>query len=566
MRPVVALLLILAMAVGSLGSYPIMYFRIVYGSVDMVYETQESTFQNVIFNYTTHEVFCFKFDKDTDAIADVFISSESLSGSCSIAQYSWHNIYADRETVVATGPDGDLSMTIVSAPPPTPGPAPFPSYPNYYFRIVYGSVDMVYETQDITGEYAVVIFDYSAHEVFCFLYQGSTSTRAIVEIYSESFSGLCGGKSTRPTIFAGLETVVGSGPDGNISMEIVTAPPPTPGPAPFPSYGSNVYVRIVYGSVAGVFEFHNFDYQYVSLGGETNETFCFRVGKYSDVARVIIFTNSLSGSCLGQLEWYTIFTAWETVVATGPEGEMSMQIVTAPTPAPPTPAPPTPAPPTPAPPTPAPTPAPPTPAPPTAIPTASPTASPTAPPTASPPTATPTAIPTETPAQPGSNMGVRIVYGSVDMVFETQDTTEQHVVLNYTTHEVLCFFFNKKTADIAEVGIFSESFSGSCTGTWSGWVQIYDWTTVVGNGTDGEISMTIVSAPATAHPQTAAPTTPSPGSDDKLEIILIVMSATIVVILLVIAIMMYKSRHPPGPPNTPVVDEDPIQTGLLPES
>ena len=527
-------------------SYPNMYFRIVYGSVDMVYETQNNNYeQHVILNHTKYEALCFSFVKATDDIAEVTISSESLSGSCS-GDYKLHTIYDAWETVVGSGPDGNLSMMVVSAPTPAPTPTPTPTQP-MYFRIVYGSVDMVYESQNTTYYQYVILNSNSTHGVLCFSFKKDTDDMAEVNIDSESFSGSCSGLLYQHTIYAARETVVGSGPDGDLSMTIVSAPPPTPGPAPFPSY-PNLYFRIVYGSVDMVYETQKMNYQYLILNHSTHEVLCFGFNKRTDdIAEVIIYSESFSGSCTGDYKWDSICAAWETVVGSGPDGDLSMIIVAAP----PTPAPTA---------TPAPTPAP-----------------------TPPPTATPT------PTQPSSNMYLRIVYGNVDMVYETQNTTEQNLILNYTTHEVLCFNFNEKTDDTAEVIIYSESFSGSCTGTYPGWVQIYDWTTVVGSGPDGNISMTIVSAPtpapaptATAHPPTATPTaaptatptahpltagpTPSPGSDDKLEIILIVLSATIVVILLVLAIMMYKSRHPPVPPITPVVDEDPIQTGLLPES
>ena len=514
-----------------------MYVRIVYGSVDMVYESQRTAQQNLILNYTTHEVLCFNFDKETDDTAQVIIFSESFSGSCTGTWPGWVQIH-EWTTVVGSGPDGNISMTIVSAPPPTPGPAPFPSYPNMYFRIVYGSVDIVYETYDTEHQY--LILNNSTHEVLCFNFEKDTDAIAEVTIFSESLSGSCSGDYKWHTIYAAWETVVGSGPDGDISMTIVAAPPPTPGPAPFPSY-PNMYFRIVYGSVDTVYETQNSTYQNVILNNSTHEVLCFNFQKDTDdIAEVNIYSESLSGSCSGEYKWHTIYDAWETVVGSGPDGDISMMVVAAPTPAPTA--------------TPAPTPSP---------------------------------SPTPTPTQPGSNMYVRIVYGSVDTVHETYNTEHQYLILNYTTHEVLCFNFERETDDIAEVNIFSQSLSGSCSGDYK-WDTIYAaWETVVGSGPDGDISMAIVSAPTpaptatpTAHPPTATPTaaptatptahpltavpTPSPGSDDKLEIILIVLSATIVVILLVFAIMMYKSRHPPVPPITPVVDEDPIQTGLLP--
>ena len=531
MRPVVALLLFVGMAAGLQGDEST-YIRIVYGSVDMVYETYNKEEQYVILNHTTHEVLCFHiFLNKTEDTADVFLYSKSYSGSCTGSPGNWQTINAAWETVVGSGPDGDLSMMIVSAPPPTPGPAPFPSYPNMYFRIVYGSVDMVYESQNTSGhptrnQYAIL--DNYTREVLCFNFEKDTDDIAVVTIYSESLSASCFGNVNSHPIYAAWETVVGSGPEGDISMTIVSAPPPTPGPAPIPSY-PNMYLRIVYGSADIVYETQKYaGHQYAILDNSTHEVLCFSFQKLSDdIAGVMMFAESLYGSCSMDpyVHWVWIYE-WPTIVGSG----VRMTIVAAPTPAP------------------------------TPAPTATPAPSPTPLPTATP-----------TPTQPSSSMDVRIVYGNVDMVYETQNTTEQNLILNYTTHEVLCFNFNEKTDDTAEVIIFSESFSGSCTGTWPGWVQIYDSrTTVVGSGPDGDISMTIVSAPPpaptatpTAHHPTAVPT-PSPGSDDKLEIILIVLCATIVVILLVLAIMMDKSRHPPVPPITPVVDENPIQTGLLP--
>ena len=504
-----------------------MYLRIVYGSVDLVYETQESTSQHAILDYTTQEVLCFNFETKTDDIAQVIIFSQSFYGSCSGTWPGWVQIY-EWTTVVGSGPDGNLSMTIVSAPPPTPGPAPIPSYPNMYFRIVYGSVDMVYATQNTN--YQNVILDNSTHEVLCFNFQKDTDAIAVVNIYSESLSGSCSGEYNRQTIYAAWETVVGSGPEGDLSMMVVSAPPPTPGPAPSPTPtptptatptptqpSSNMYLRIVYGSVDMVYETKNTREQDLILSYAAHEALCFNFNKKTDdIAEVIFFSESLSGSCTGTVSRILIYAAWETVVGSGPDGNLSMTIVAAPTPAP-------------------------TPTP-TAVPTPLPTAAPT-------------------PTQPSAIVDMILGYGGLDMVYITQRTTEQIVILNYTTHEVLCFYFNKETDDIAQVSIFSESFSGSCTGTVTRILIYADWETVVGSGADGNLSMMVV---APTPPPTAVPT-PSPGSDDKLEIILIVLSATIVVILLVFAIMMYKSRHPPVPPITPVVDEDPIQTDLLPE-
>ena len=502
-------------------SYPNMYFRIVYGSVDMVYETQDTTYLYVILDHSTREVFCFEFWKKTDDIAQVTIYSESLSGSCS-GSLSWHNIYTDRETVVGSGPDGDLSMTIVTAPPPTPGPAPFPSYPNYYFRIVYGSVDTIYETQDT--ERPFLILNYDTHEVFCFDFAKETDTMAVVTIYPESLSGQCSGHPNKTSIFSAWETVVGSGPDGDLSMTIVSAPPPTPGPAPFPSYDYHQYIRIVYGSVDMVYKTQDTFYQYV-LNYSTHEVLCFDFATINDaISEVTMYSESLSGACLGEQNRTTIYAYWETDVGSGPDGDLSMTIVTAP---PPTPG------------------------------------------------------PAPFPSYP--NMYVRIVYGSVDMVYKTERDTEQFLILNYSTNVALCFDFTMINDARAQVTIYSNSVYGLCSGQYSYYTIFAGLEIVVGSGPDGDLSMAIASAPPptpapptsapptaaptatpTAHPQTAAPTTPSPGSDDKLEIILIVvMSATIVVILLVLAIMMYKSRHPPGLPNTPVVDEDPVQTSLL---